>query len=145
MIGVGLKKTGSHTRTKATPKLLLPPHMLILQNRFGMLVFKKNDRSHNVQSHEHFHSYRQEKLITRAFAARINGIQTTILATHGIYVLSRKLRLRKYNWTAHSLPAYVALKSPFEPAHKLLVLIALLSAEAQASLRRLVRAFAARI
>ena len=36
----------------------------------------------------------------------------------------------------YALPTYVALQSPFEPACEFLVLIALLSAEAQASLHK---------
>ena len=71
MIGVGFKKLASTHVSKLPPSHPPPPHELISQNRFGMLVFKNNDRSRNVHTHVHFHAYRREKLIARAFAARI--------------------------------------------------------------------------
>ena len=54
---------------------------LISQNRFGVLVLRINDGPRNMHMHVRFHSYRREKLIVWAFAARINGTQITIWAT----------------------------------------------------------------
>ena len=47
-------------------------------NRFGILFLKKKDRSRNIHTHVRFHSYGREKLIARAFAARLNDPQITM-------------------------------------------------------------------
>ena len=50
-------------------------------NRFGILFLKKKDRSRNIHTHVRFHSYGREKLIARAFAARLNGPQIIMWAS----------------------------------------------------------------
>ena len=67
---------------------------------------------------------------------------------HEIYILLQRLRLCKCDSPAYSLSAYVSLKSLFAPAHGVVVLIILSSAEASGEpvqICRLDRAFTSRI
>ena len=67
---------------------------------------------------------------------------------HDIKILLQRLRLCKNGSPAYSLSAYVSLKSLFAPAHGVVVLIVLSSAEGSGEpvhICRLDRAFTARI
>ena len=82
-------------------------------------------------------------MISKSFCDITNSDDFLISQNYKLYfVISRILfcEITKYfkisQISRYALPIYVALQSPFGPAREILVLIALLSAEAQASLRK---------